>query len=150
METDFARFRIDPAIRDQAAQVCARLGHELSDVLRAFVTRIARDGAIPLEMPVNGPPADAASPLGPSDRLWAPLRPQVEAEVALALLASFVADCSTALDEQRNPPDREQTARLTEQREEARRRRRELDVTDPVAVRAVLQTYGPLVRGGKT
>jgi antitoxin component of RelBE/YafQ-DinJ toxin-antitoxin module len=148
METEFERFRIDPAVRDQAAHVCGRLGHELSDVLRALVVRIARDGAIPFEMPAAAPPRTTGTLLS-DDRLWGGLRPQVEAEVALDLLARVIADCSTALDEQR-PAEREQITQLTEQRDYARRLRRELDVTDPAAVRAVLQQYGPLARVRKS
>src|SRR5438445_13175806 len=55
MDSEFTRFRINPALRDQAMQVCARLGVELSDVLRALVTRIAHDGAIPFAMPAAEP-----------------------------------------------------------------------------------------------
>jgi addiction module RelB/DinJ family antitoxin len=145
MDTEFARFRINPALRDQAMQVCARLGVELSDVLRAVVTRIAHDGAIPFAMPAAESPTAPASPPSTDERLWASMRSQVEAEVALALLARFIADCSTTIDEQVTN-DRERTARLSEQRDEARRLRRELDVTDADAVRTVLQKYGPLVR----
>src|SRR5207248_7354800 len=62
MDTEFTRFRINPALRDQAMQVCARLGVELSDVLRALVTRIAHDGAIPFAMPAAESPTAPASP----------------------------------------------------------------------------------------
>jgi len=146
MDTEFTRFRINPALRDQAMQVCARLGVELADVLRALVTRIAHDGAIPFVMPSAESPTAPASPPSTDERLWTSMRAQVEAEVALALLARFIADCSTAIDEQVNATDRERFARLSEQRDEARRLRRELDVTDADAVRSVLQKYGPLVR----
>jgi len=146
MDTEFTRFRINPALRAQAMQVCARLGVELADVLRALVTRIAHDGAIPFAMPAAESPTAPASPPSTDERLWTSMRAQVEAEVALALLARFIADCSTTIDEQVNANDRERFARLTEQRGEARRLRRELDVTDADAVRSVLQKYGPLVR----
>ena len=145
MDTEFTRFRINPALRDQAMQVCARLGVELADVLRALVTRIAHDGAIPFAMSAAESPTATASPPSTDERLWTSMRSQVEAEVALALLARFIADCSTAIDEQVNT-DRERIVRLTEQRDEARRLRRELDVTDANAVRSALQKYGPLVR----
>lgn len=150
METEFQRFRVDPAVREQAAQVCGRLGLELSDVLRALVACIAADGAIPFAMPTEAPPFRTTVPVTHPDRLWTPLRSQVEADVALALLARFIADCSTQLDDQGNLSDREQITRLTEQRQEARQLRRALDVTDPAAVRAVLHKYGPLMRSSKT
>jgi hypothetical protein len=152
MDTELIRFRIDPEIRDKAEEVCAAWGHELSDVLRAAVMRIARDGALPFDLGA-GPaaPAPGAAPFYDYDeRLWASVKPQIDAEVALALLSRFIADCSMRLDEAADgsAPDAERLARLTRQRDDARQRRRELDVVDAAAVQAVLDTYGPLVRHG--
>ena len=152
MDTELIRFRIDPEIRDKAEAVCAALGHELKDVLRAAVVRIARDGALPFDLGA-GPAAPAAGTVpfyNYDERLWASMKPQIDAEVALALLSRFIADCSTRLDEaaDASAPDAELLERLTQQRDEARKRRRELNVVDAAAVQAVLDTYGPLVRAG--
>jgi addiction module RelB/DinJ family antitoxin len=151
MDSEIERFRIDPQVRDQAAEVCARFGLELNDVLRVFVTRIATEGAIPIELPPDrGSNEDA--PFGDNNRLWSSLRTHVEAEVAIALLARFVADCSTTIDELADltQTDSDVVARLNVEREEARQLRNTLDVTDASAVRAVLHKYGPLVRGRST
>jgi antitoxin component of RelBE/YafQ-DinJ toxin-antitoxin module len=143
VDADFERFRIDPAVRDRAAEVCARLGHELSDVLRALVARIARDGAIPFEMP---PPESALENFMDRDpRLWAPLQAEVEAQLALDLLGRFIADRSTRIAAG-NVTDRADLDRLALERDEARRLRRDLDVTDRAVVRSVLAKYGPLLR----
>ena len=150
MDTELIRFRIDPQVRDKAEAVCSRLGYELRDVLQATVARIARDNVLPFELGADAAPAPAAAvPFHDyNDRLWAGIRPQVDAEVALAVLMRFIALCSTRLDEQSDAPqpDAPLVARLTRQREEARRLRLELDVSNAAAVRAVLETYGPLVR----
>jgi antitoxin component of RelBE/YafQ-DinJ toxin-antitoxin module len=147
MDTELIRFRIDPEIRDKAEEVCSALGHELNDVLRAAVLRIARDGALPFDLGAGpaAPAPDAVPFYHYDERLWASMKTQIDAEVALALLSRFIADCSMRLDEAADvsQPDAE---RLTRQRDEARQRRRELDVTDATAVKAVLDTYGPLVR----
>lgn len=152
MDTELIRFRIDPQVRDKAEAVCSHLGYELRDVLRATVARIARDNVLPFELGADAAPAPAAVvPFHDyNERLWAGIKPQVDAEVALALLMRFIALCSTRLDKESDTPqpDAQRVARLTRQREEARRLRLELDVTDAAAVQAVLDTYGPLVRAG--
>jgi antitoxin component of RelBE/YafQ-DinJ toxin-antitoxin module len=48
MDSELVRFRIDPTIRDKAAKVCAGHGLELNDVLRAIVTKIAKEGKVPI------------------------------------------------------------------------------------------------------
>lgn len=150
MDTSLIRFRIDTQVRDRAEEVCSRLGHELTDVLRATVVHIAREGGLPIEMAAQAPPAVAESvPFQDYDeRLWAGIKPQVDAEIALALLARFIADCSSRLDEasESPQPDPALVAHLTQQRDEAQRLRLELDVADAAAVQTVLETYGPLVR----
>lgn len=152
MDNELIRFRIDPAIRETAEEVCSGLGLELNDVLRATVMRIARDGALPFEIGAGAaqPPVEAIPFYNYDERLWGSLKPHIDAEVALAILARFIADCSTKLDEQTSSsrPDEAAMATLTAQRDEARRWRRELDVADAAAVAAVLEHYGPLVRAG--
>ena len=147
MDSEIERFRLDPEIRHKAAEVCARQGHELSDVLRQLVAHIARAGAIPFEMP-SRPPNEGANATFDDERLWATMKPQLEAEVAIGVLARFIADCSTTLDESADAPqhDRELLAHLAQERERARVLRATLDVTDSAAVQAVLEKYGALVR----
>lgn len=151
LDSELIRFRIDPQVRDKAAAVCADLGHELNDVLRTVVTRIAQEGTLPFSLGlVAREPAARPAPFSDyDDRLWAPVRPQIDAELALSLLAAFIADCSTVLDEQEHvdEPDLELVARLTREREQALRLRRELDVSDDGAVRRAIAYYGPRVRG---
>ena len=150
MDTELIRFRIDPEIRDKAEAVCAGLGHELNDVLRAAVIRIARDGALPFDLGAGpaAPAPDAVPFYHYDERLWASMKPQIDAEVALALLSRFIADCSTRLDQaaEDGAADAGLLERLRRQRDEARQRRRALDVADATAVKAVLDTYGPRVR----
>lgn len=47
-ETSFVRARIDEALKQEAAAVLADLGLTVSDVVRMTLTRIAKDGALPL------------------------------------------------------------------------------------------------------
>ncbi|CAG0994415.1 Antitoxin DinJ [Geobacteraceae bacterium] len=147
MDTEFERFRINPEARAHAAEVCARMGYELSDVLRALVTRIVREDSIPFDPGIQ-PQAASENLLVADERLWSPITPQIEAEIALALLARFIADCSTTIDEQAalDRSDEELVIRLTKEREAARKLGVELDVMDSAAVQSVLSKYGPLVR----
>ena len=149
MDTELVRFRVDPELRDRAAKVCADFGFELNDVLRALVTRIARDGALPFELnAVSVRARPDRTPFRDYDvRLWSSVKPQVDAEVAIALLARFIADCSTRIDEKSDgkSPHRELVERLTKEREGARKLRMTLDVSDTAAVSQVIEKYGPLV-----
>jgi addiction module RelB/DinJ family antitoxin len=150
MDTELIRFRIDAELRLRAAKVCGDLGLELNDVLRTFVTRIARDGTLPVDL--GDAPARSAPDRAPfhdyDTRRWSALKPQVDAEVALALLARFIADCSTRMDEAANGgrPDPELTARVAKERDDARKLRKDLDVSNVAAIREVIDKYGPLVR----
>ena len=152
MDTELVRFRINPELREKAATVCADLGLELNDVMRAFVTRIARDGAIPFDLgTAPAPPEPGHTPFHDYDaRLWSPIKPQIDAEIAIGLLARFIADCSTRIDEAAvgAAPDTELVMRLTRDRDEARKLRRDLNVSDGVAISQVIAKYGPLVRAG--
>lgn len=153
MDTELVRFRIDPELRDKAAKVCADLGLELNDVLRTFVTRVARDGALPFDLTtVPARPEPGQTPFHDYDaRLWLPIKPQIDAEVAIGLLARFIADCSTQIDEASTgaAPNTGLVARLTRDRNEARKLRGNLDVSDGAAVSRVIDKYGPLVRAGR-
>ena len=148
MESEIERLRLDPQLRQKAAEACARHGYELPDVLRHLVLLIAETGTIPFEMPRVTSDAEAAPSLPVDERLWTTMRSQLEAEVAVALLVRFIADCSTALDEtaDKAQQDPASLARLAEERRLAREVRATLDVTDKTAVEAVLKKYGPLVR----
>ncbi|CAG0999447.1 Antitoxin DinJ [Planctomycetaceae bacterium] len=147
MDTEFERFRINPETRAHAVEVCARMGYELSDVLRALVTRIAHEDSIPFDLGIQ-PQAASENLLVGDERLWSPIKSQIEAEIALALLARFIADCSTTIDEQAalDRRDQELVIRLTKEREAARKLRSELDVSDSAAIQSVLTKYGLLVR----
>lgn len=147
MEGELIRFRVDAAIRDQAAAVCEKLGFDLADVLRAFVARIAEQGTVPFDM---GVAPQARGPRAPfadyTERLWREYR-YVDAEVALALLARFMANHAAALDaEQRQPqPNAARLRELSEEIARARALAQGLDPDDAEAVAAVLARYGPRV-----
>jgi DNA-damage-inducible protein J len=156
MDTELVRFRVDPDLRDKAAQVCAELGLELPDVLRAFVTRIASDGALPFDLSNRATRLETAQqPFQDYEAgLWSPIKPQVDAEVALTLLARFIARCTAQLEDAEEATDTtrlkpELTDRLIKDRDDARKMRDALDVSDAVAVAKVISTYGPLMRGRK-
>lgn len=46
----YVRVRIDAALKEEAALVLGSLGLTISDVMRMTLTRIARDGALPIEL----------------------------------------------------------------------------------------------------
>ena len=150
MDTELVRFRINPELRQKAEKVCADLGLELNDVLRAFVTRIARDSALPFDLgTIPTSPAPGHTPFHDYDaRLWSSIKPQIDAEVAIGLLARFIADCSTRIDEAANggASDPDLVVRLTRDRDDARKLRGNLDVADAASVSQVIDKYGPLVR----
>jgi len=50
--TAFVRARIDETVKDEAAAVLAEMGLTVSDVVRMTLTRVARDGALPLDLKV--------------------------------------------------------------------------------------------------
>ena len=62
MDAELIRFRLDPQVRERAEEVCAHLGYELRDVLRATVARIARDGALPFSSYIRHVVSSPASP----------------------------------------------------------------------------------------
>lgn len=149
METELIRLRIDPQLAQQAERVCADAGFELRDVLRLVITRIARDRKIPFDLADTSADEARRQPFYEYDpRLWANLKPAIDAEVALAVLSRFIADCSTRLDEaeENEHVDQQLTKQLTVARDEARALKLNLDVTDAAAVQRVLDRFGPLVR----
>jgi hypothetical protein len=146
MEFSDIRFRLHRGLLDKANAVCARHGVELADVLRGVVTSIAVSGALPTPSGTKAPADTARLPFDDYDpRLWEAHHRPLRAELALELLASFIADCSAQLAE--TDDNRKPHAALAEQlvakREEAIRIRRTLNVSDPGAVDNVLKAYGP-------
>jgi DNA-damage-inducible protein J len=51
-DTAFVRARIDEKLKEEASAVLAEFGLTVSDVVRMVLTRVARDGALPLELKV--------------------------------------------------------------------------------------------------
>ncbi|MFH1806172.1 MAG: type II toxin-antitoxin system RelB/DinJ family antitoxin [Pseudomonadota bacterium] len=45
--------RIDPVLKDRAAEVLEGMGLTVSDAVRILLTRIAREGALPFELTSN-------------------------------------------------------------------------------------------------
>ena len=50
MTNSLVQTRIDPEIRDRAAEVLERMGLTVSDAVRILLTRTAREGALPIEL----------------------------------------------------------------------------------------------------
>jgi DNA-damage-inducible protein J len=48
--THFVRARIDEKLKEEAAAVLEEFGLTISDAVRMLLTRIAKDGAFPLEL----------------------------------------------------------------------------------------------------
>lgn len=59
MATALVQTRIDPAIRDRAAEVLEGMGMTVSDAVRILLTRVAREGALPAGLTVNPAAHDA-------------------------------------------------------------------------------------------
>ncbi|WP_322103571.1 type II toxin-antitoxin system RelB/DinJ family antitoxin [Paraburkholderia sp. J41] len=51
--------RIDPALKQRAAEVLAHMGLTVSDAVRILLTRIANEGALPLDFAVDPATHDA-------------------------------------------------------------------------------------------
>lgn len=49
---DFVRARIDPKIKQEAAEVLARMGLTVSDVCRMALTRVAHEKRLPFSMEI--------------------------------------------------------------------------------------------------
>ena len=49
---DFVRARIDPMIKQQAAEVLAQMGLTVSDVCRMALTRVAHEKRLPFSMEI--------------------------------------------------------------------------------------------------
>jgi DNA-damage-inducible protein J len=65
--TGFVRARIDETLKDEATAVLAEFGLTVSDVVRMTLTRVAKDGAVPLELKV--PNAETRAAMRESRRL---------------------------------------------------------------------------------
>jgi DNA-damage-inducible protein J len=51
--------RIDPAVKERAAEVLEELGITLSEAVRILLTRIANEGALPFALSADGAAHDA-------------------------------------------------------------------------------------------
>lgn len=58
--TAFVRARIDGDLKEEASAVLAEFGLTVSDVVRMTLTRVAKDGAVPLELKVPNRQTQAA------------------------------------------------------------------------------------------
>jgi DNA-damage-inducible protein J len=57
--TALVQARIDPEVKERAAEVLEALGMTLSDAVRILLTRTAREGALPIELTVDEAAYDA-------------------------------------------------------------------------------------------
>jgi DNA-damage-inducible protein J len=62
--TALVQARIDPEVKERAAEVLEALGMTLSDAVRILLTRTAREGALPIELTVD----EAALTIGSARR----------------------------------------------------------------------------------
>jgi len=58
--TAFVRARVDGEIQERAAAVLADIGLTVSDAIRMLLTRIAKDGTLPIELAIPNPETRAA------------------------------------------------------------------------------------------
>ena len=58
--TTFVRARIDEKLKNDASLVLAEFGLTVSDIVRMTLTRVAKDGAIPLELKIPNAETRAA------------------------------------------------------------------------------------------
>ena len=65
--TSFVRARIDEKLKNEATKVLAEFGLSVSDVVRMTLTRVAKTGALPLELKV--PNAETAAAMRESRAL---------------------------------------------------------------------------------
>ena len=57
--TALVQARIDPKVKDRAAEVLDGMGMTVSDAVRILLTRTAREGALPIELVVDEASYDA-------------------------------------------------------------------------------------------
>ena len=57
--TALVQTRIDPAVRDKAAEVLDRMGMTVSDAVRILLTRVAKEGTLPAGFTVDPAAHDA-------------------------------------------------------------------------------------------
>lgn len=57
--TALVQTRIDPAVRDRAAEVLDGMGMTVSDAVRILLTRVAKEGALPAGLTVDPAAHDA-------------------------------------------------------------------------------------------
>ncbi len=57
--TALVQTRIDPAVRDKAAEVLDGMGMTVSDAVRILLTRVAKEGALPAGLTVDPAAHDA-------------------------------------------------------------------------------------------
>ena len=55
MANEFVQFRVDGAVKTQAADICGALGIDLSTYLRMCLTRLVRENGIPFSMRLEEP-----------------------------------------------------------------------------------------------
>ena len=84
--TALVQARIDPAIRDRAAEVLAGMGLTVSEAVRILLTRVAREGALPAGLTADPAAHDAWFRAKVVEALAdaRPAIPQEEAEARLA------------------------------------------------------------------
>ncbi|MBB6309472.1 type II toxin-antitoxin system RelB/DinJ family antitoxin [Xanthobacter tagetidis] len=58
--TAFVRARVDERVKEEAEAVLSYFGLNISDAVRMTLTRIARDGALPLELKIPNAETQAA------------------------------------------------------------------------------------------
>lgn len=134
-ETELIRFRCDPSIKNDAAAVCDRVGFELGDVLRAVVIRIARDGALPVELRMPAPEGAGVPFFKRNETLWKDFQ-HIEGEVLLESLIRFVASQAAKISAEKDKarPNQERIARWKKLGDEAMKINRTLNIRDREAV----------------
>jgi addiction module RelB/DinJ family antitoxin len=144
MESGLVRFMVDPEIRARAEQVCAHLGLDLNEVLRAFLVRVARDGKLPFAPePASQPDRrDRPAPFSTYDpRAWAPLAPVLNAELAVEVLDHVVASSMAQIQAARAAGISSDEKQAAERLAGASTARLALEPSDNNAIASLLNTF---------
>ncbi|MDM0049766.1 hypothetical protein [Variovorax sp. J22R115] len=146
MENPIIRFRIDPHIAKEVHRMAAEIGMELPDVMRAMLTKAVRNRSFSIDRERDAPTRLASDPVAGAyePRYWDPLKPALEAELALALLHRIIARLTTSLDEglSLEQPDLAELERVRDERDAACQRLADFDPNDRGAVQGILARFG--------
>jgi antitoxin component of RelBE/YafQ-DinJ toxin-antitoxin module len=142
MDNELVSFRIEATLRHEASLVCASLGMELNDYLRACVTRLVQDKRIPFAViaPMHQP---VQTGVATSSRLWAPLEATTDVEAATICAHADIAAKTASLSNAKasTPSNKPLIKHLSLKRGEAMAAAAALRTDDPQRCALMLRTF---------